>query len=251
MIKKAVFIIGIVMTMLSGIVVGAAEYKNETFSLNYDENNFLVCNVGGEVIHYSVCRLCPYTAKWNDEYRDIYRSIRLSSSDSDDREEEQTEKTEEAYDFGNTAWGMSKEDVKQLEGKPVFENEMEVWYEGIAAEKHVDILYQFDQDKLINGTYFFTDKHADLNYYYKDYFDLVYTYSGKFGEPVKQAEQWRQDRYRYDRTKLGTAIAAGHVSFITQWETDTSSIMVKLYGDDHEIKLIAFYEDKKVNTNGT
>lgn len=342
MIKKAPIIISIVTIMLSGIAVGAAEYKNETFSLNYDENNFIVYNVGGdgisiiaanmpdagtghntvlgclseehkayhqlgelnendkrefqktlaalictglfevdegisvvsdghrygentceysmmlsdgtecyttvynyeEVIHYSVCRLCPYTAEWNDEYRDIYRSIRLSSSDQDDRGEEQTEKTEEECNFRNAVWGMSREDVKKLEGKPVFENEMEVWYEGIDAGKDVDILYQFDQDKLIKGTYFFTDKHENGNLYYKDYIDLVKAYSGEFGEPVKQAEEWRQDRYRYDRTKLGTAIAAGHVSFITQWENDTSLITVKLYGDDDEIKLIAFYEDK-------
>lgn len=41
----------------------------------------------GETVYYSVCRLCPYTSDLNDGYREIYKSIHLSSSEIDKTDE--------------------------------------------------------------------------------------------------------------------------------------------------------------------
>lgn len=49
----------------------------------------------GETIYYSVCRLCPYTSDFNDEYRSIYRSIKLVDANEDIEFIE--EKTEEIF----------------------------------------------------------------------------------------------------------------------------------------------------------
>lgn len=41
----------------------------------------------GETVYYSVCRLCPYTSGLNDGYREIYKSIHLSSGEIDKTDE--------------------------------------------------------------------------------------------------------------------------------------------------------------------
>lgn len=38
----------------------------------------------GETVYYSVCRLCSYTASLNDGFRSIYRTIKLSGTDSNE-----------------------------------------------------------------------------------------------------------------------------------------------------------------------
>lgn len=38
----------------------------------------------GKTVYYTVCRLCPYSAELNDGFRSIYRSIHLSSTDSNE-----------------------------------------------------------------------------------------------------------------------------------------------------------------------
>lgn len=160
----------------------------------------------------------------------------------------------ETYDFRETTWGMSKEQVKAIEGEPMVEDENLLVYTGEAAGSPVDILYSFEDDELISGIYDFTDEHINNNLYYEDYLSLVEAYSEKYGKPISQTENWKNDLYKDDPGNWGMAVAMGNVTFLSKWETDTTDIHVILRGDNLEVFLDSMYEKKdyeqKINTDG-
>lgn len=170
------------------------------------------------------------------------------------QETETKEETEMNGDFRSATWGIDKESVRKLEGEPLQENDSGMVYLDEVATYPVDVFYKFSNDKLISGLYTFTQTHSNNNLYYDDYEDLVEIYTKKYGEPAKQAEKWSDELYKSDKTKLGMAVAAGHVVFATFWQTETTDVSLILKGDNFKIYLTALYDDKnyesKVDTNG-
>ena len=177
------------------------------------------------------------------------------SSDPVSIQETETQKeTEMNGDFRSATWGIDKESVRKLEGEPLQENDSGMVYLDEVATYPVDVFYNFSDGKLIDGLYTFTQTHSNDNLYYDDYKNLVEIYTQKYGEPAKQAEQWSDELYKGNKTKIGMAVSAGHVMFASFWETESTEVSVNLYGDNFKIYLTALYVDKnyesKVDTNG-
>lgn len=86
------------------------------------------------------------------------------------------------YDFRKTKWGMNEGEVRRVEKNPLLRiDRTEVAkfliYKGKVTEMNCEIWYIFVKNKLIKGTYQFTDPYS-----YKVYWKLSSLLSEKYGE---------------------------------------------------------------------
>ena len=153
---------------------------------------------------------------------------------------------EEEYTFRKTRWGMSKEEVKQSEGRePTYEEEDGMAYTGEKiADLEVCLFYYFLEDKLYRAAYQVTEKHAFENKYIEDYKKLKELLMKKYGEPFVDREIWENDLYKDDPERWGFAISIGHLKYVAGWATDSTEIGLMLAGDNYEINLMILYQSK-------
>ena len=163
---------------------------------------------------------------------------------------------ESTITFRGYDWGTSKEEIMKNE---------------ITSDMVADVDYlEEDDGLLINGQsvagldalvlYNFTDnglteKHTNKTDYYRDYEDLVKKYTDKYGTPVIDQAQWKDDLYKDDPDDWGMAVAVGDVTFVSKWEkADGSTTGIMLKGDNYEINLAIIYQspdyEYKENTDG-
>lgn len=158
-------------------------------------------------------------------------------------------------DFRNTKWGMSIDEVKSSEKLNVVEEQKYLLiYQDTIVNLSTNVAFQFKNEELIAGMYQFTQQHSNNNLFYDDYKTLVETYTKKYGEPSESHEQWSDNLMKGDPSNIGTALAVGHVLFVTKWETDTTKIGIILNGDNYKVKLNVLYQPidyiSESNTDG-
>ena len=94
---------------------------------------------------------------------------------------------EQTYDFRETTWGMSKEQVKATEDKkPGIEDDSSLAYKVTIKEKEFACSYSFLEDKLYAGGYIFIGEQTNENLYIEDYEDIKETLTKKYGNQKKQ-----------------------------------------------------------------
>ena len=109
--------------------------------------------------------------------------------------------------------------------------------------------------KLEKAAYLLDEEHIDYYNYYQDYCNLEELYETKYGTPAKQEAIWTNDLYKENKEDWGTALAAGHVTFYTEWEdSDGNSILMENFGDNAQIYTRITYKSstyvQEKNTNG-
>lgn len=152
-----------------------------------------------------------------------------------------------APSFRNARWGMSQKDVRRLEkGKPeVAEEGMLVWGDEVGG-LDVAVAYIFSDGKLVRGRYHSVTTHTNHNAYIVDYETLKKLLTSKYGEPTSDEVVWSNDLYRNDSQRYGMAVAAGHLSAFTTWETPETKISVAISGDNFEVRVGVDYVSKKL-----
>ena len=161
-----------------------------------------------------------------------------------------TETTEDvSYDFRNSCWGDSMDDVKNSETLTLeVELEDAIGYSGYNISG-IDMvtLYKFNNDgKLYTAVYGSRETHVNKNLYISDYNTIKKALNEKYGDTGytdEQDEIWYDSLYKDNKDKYGTAISAGHLSYVSTWNTETTKITLMLTGDNFEISLSLFYED--------
>ena len=152
-----------------------------------------------------------------------------------------------AFDFRKTNWGMSKEDVKKAElGHLANQSNNVLMYSEKVAGKDVLIGYVFIADKLVRSRYTFSEQHTNPNLFINDYMEIKEILTDKYGQPVEDKPVWSNQLYRNSPQDWGTAVSAGHLSFVTHWDTPATSIFHILKGDNFKIVLITEYESKEL-----
>jgi hypothetical protein len=153
------------------------------------------------------------------------------------------------YDFRETNWGMSKEQVKATEDKkPDIESDGMLAYEETTSGKNFVYIYFFSEDKLhtTSGS-ISTGEHTNKNIYIDDYEELKETLTKKYGKPTLDKVTWKNDLYKNDEQDWGTAISVGHLAYEASWETSTTKIDLSLKGaDNYRIYLILVYKSKEL-----
>ena len=79
----------------------------------------------------------------------------------------------ESYDFRNTRWGMSEEEVIASETiKPIEHNAEMVKYKTQILGKNVELLYLFAQNKLIGSSYKLDENYLNSDHFRRTYFEF-------------------------------------------------------------------------------
>lgn len=167
------------------------------------------------------------------------------------QEENKEEFEDGEKDFRVANWGDSKQAVMKREGEPDVDNNPDYYgFQDEIASYPCTVLYRFTDNKLSSGFYSFNMVHSNDNIFIDDYQELVSLLTSKYGEPIEGGKEnaiWLNDLYQDDYSDWGTAISAGHLVFVSKWETMNSDISCMLSGDNFEIKLAIFYQSKTLS----
>lgn len=158
---------------------------------------------------------------------------------------------ESTITFRGYDWGTSKEEIMKNEITSDMVADVDYLEEddGLlingqsVAGLDALVLYNFTDNGLDSGVYSITEKHTNKTDYYRDYEDLVKKYTDKYGTPVIDQAQWKDDLYKDDPDDWGMAVAVGDVTFVSKWEkADGSTTGIMLKGDNYEINLAIIYQ---------
>jgi hypothetical protein len=160
-------------------------------------------------------------------------------------------------DFRQTTWGMNSSQIIASEGKQPEDQKASgslqyLVYLDEIANLHCHVLYVLAYDKLVHGMYQITETHTNNTDYLSDYNKLKEALLNKYGTPVKDIIDWKDDLYKSDPPHWGTAVAVGHMRMFTFWKTPRTEITLALFGDnfnislgiDYSSKLLSFLEKK-------
>ena len=125
------------------------------------------------------------------------------------------------YNFRQTKWGMSKEEVKASENlKPSYEEDKWVSYETNILNHDVSLRYFFLDGKLYNASYNSDKSHKDPLSMYRDFKEML---REKYGPPIRvnEPEDWGKN----------TNTIQSEVS--SEWETHRTGISCEIakYGE--------------------
>jgi len=153
--------------------------------------------------------------------------------------------TGSVYDFRQTNWGMSKEQVIASEGKPVSDGPDRLLYQTEVAGLKAGMEFEFLNGKLASAGYVLMEKYVEPNQYIISSNRWLEGLRAKYGEP-KANIQWLNDLYRNDQTKYGLAISAGHMLIHNSWETERTNIEHIISGQNFEISVGITYTSKEL-----
>jgi hypothetical protein len=153
-------------------------------------------------------------------------------------------------DFRNVFWGQPKADIIKSEKNSnitfVDSNKNVIIYDGKIAGLSTKIAYIFVQNKLVRAKYVFEESHTNDNDYIADYDNIKGILIEKYSNPTEDTHYWKNDLYRDDFTQWGFAVSLGHTSYFTDWETEKSSILLSLLGDNYKIRHEVQYSSKEL-----
>ena len=148
--------------------------------------------------------------------------------------------------FTETKWGMTKEEVIKLEGKPVREKEEQgilmIVFESEIDNKECDILYFFAENKLVRARYHFTHSHINKNSYIYDFYEIEKQLIEKYGETNKAG---LNKLYPSDPDDWGSAVGYGQLRYYAEWELPETHINLVLTGNNQYVALFIEYNSLK------
>lgn len=157
-----------------------------------------------------------------------------------------TTHAENNYDFRNVKWGMTLEETINSESLPIVSNENnQLFYQTSILNKDCYLFYYCQNNNTLNcAGYFFDIKHTNPNDYIEDYLKIQNSLCSKYGEPITNKIIWKNNFYRDNQQVWGLAISMGHLNYQSTWETETTKILLNLYGDNYQNNLAITYSDK-------
>ena len=147
--------------------------------------------------------------------------------------------SEEDYDFRNTRWGMSKEDILVSEaGEPVVQTDTQIGYFTKILDKNIYVAFIFANDQLISALYALRDMREKLDDSFRDFADFKQILTMKYGEPnAGQGDVWANPSFGdedglkallLDRPKYAEALKQGQILHAAMWKTEKTWIKVAL-----------------------
>jgi len=147
--------------------------------------------------------------------------------------------SEEDYDFRNTRWGMSKEDILASEaGEPVAQADTQIGYFTKILDKNIYVAFIFAKDQLISALYALRDMREKLDDSFGDFADFKQILTMKYGEPnAGQGDVWANPSFGdeddlkallLDRPKYAEALKQGQILHAAMWKTEKTWIKVAL-----------------------
>lgn len=162
---------------------------------------------------------------------------------------EEATPAEDQRDFRGASWGMSKPQVMASEGdSPVQESDDKLLYERSIGAMGCVVLYTFTAGRLSSGSYIFTVSHSNSNDYIDDYASIEALLTEKYGvQEVADIQSWKNDLFKSRPQSWGTAVAAGHLDYISRRTTPRTDIGHMLHGDNYEITHGILYMSRELS----
>ena len=133
--------------------------------------------------------------------------------------------------FRGSTWGDSRTEIIKLKGKPSPSKEGHFFYKNFVGPFSVLTNYEFVNGKLSQGQYILQEMHDDKNLYIEDYNVIKNMLTSKYGQPVIDDVLWENEEFKSNKKKWGDALAAGHLTYHSQWETNDTIIEHRLIGE--------------------
>jgi hypothetical protein len=160
------------------------------------------------------------------------------------------EALQKEYIFDVFYWGMSKQEAKDvLKGKDFSFSKMnhkrvitvkgqnhmaEITFDSIVYDETIGnntypIWLQFHNNELVEIISFIHDEASKSpNTYINDHHNIKDYLLERYNKPIKDRIDWRNDHYKNDPEKLGTALKKGHLTYSAQWDSKESTIRLSL-----------------------
>ncbi len=165
-------------------------------------------------------------------------------SGKDEREEGDGEAV-----FRNTSWGMSSDEVKELqEDEPVKEQEkngrLNLTYESTIVDRDCYIEYSFIDDELCKVRITLNEEHMMADPYIEDYLAIEKQLAKKYGEPEVSGPVWSSDTYRrIYGSEIAMALMLGFVKYETVFDAQElgTSVRMLMKADNLQISTVIEY----------
>jgi len=153
----------------------------------------------------------------------------------------------EASDFRNASWGMSREQVRRVESakEQDFDHGPDhLYFNDEVAAVPATVIYNFHHDVLLGAHIMLTEEHMNPNNYISDFERFKDLLTSKYGDPMDDTHQlWSRELYQDDPNDWGQAVEVGDLVYVARWQTTRSNIRHILNGDNFEISHFILYHD--------
>lgn len=152
---------------------------------------------------------------------------------------------DEGYAFRKVKWGMSKEEVKAIEGGDAEESENSLTYATEITGEEALLGYEFIDNKLVKGgIYIIGDYPNDLLSISK-YNKLKKVLTNRYGEPYEDDNFWFNDLFKDNPKNYGLAVSSEHLIYRSEFETDNTKVQMTLFGKNYRPIIGIKYESIK------
>lgn len=133
-----------------------------------------------------------------------------------------------AADFGVADWGMTPDQIKQLETRsnltPFTENSYLIYEVNLRGIDRTRLVYQFQNGRLSEGRFiFYTANPVDFSRAASQYRQIVQMMSSQYGPPqLNQQIQRPSSAMTVDTLSIANELAADRLILKTQWRTDSA-----------------------------
>jgi hypothetical protein len=149
------------------------------------------------------------------------------------------------YHFRSTQWGMSKEQVVRIEGRPNHLENSEgldfIQYPQRILNMDCLIGYVFAENKLAKARYSFLGKREDKNQYIEEYDKIKEILINIYGKPANEWAVWHDPRYKNDHSSWELAVCQGHLELNSKWSNTETEILLHLSGGNNRLSLEVDY----------
>jgi hypothetical protein len=148
------------------------------------------------------------------------------------------------------SWGMTADEIIAVEGDKTITAQGDdlLVYDGLSVSGlDAAAVYSFNSaGECYQLMYLFSEAHSDDNAYIRDFDKLTEALTGIYGEPTNSGQIWYNELFKADASRYGLAVSAGHLRYISIFETEHVKITNHLHGDNYTITHVLQYASKTV-----
>jgi hypothetical protein len=147
------------------------------------------------------------------------------------------------------AWGMSREGVIQVEGRPFSREESDgleyLSYRREVFGKRCLIVFVLASRRLVSVRVNLLENYADKDLYIAEYNKIREYLNHKLGEPRYNNVVWKDRAYAKRGEPLGVAVTSGSLSLSSEWVTGDTGLRLSLTGEPNGVLFAAEINDIK------
>ncbi|MFC5449064.1 copper amine oxidase N-terminal domain-containing protein [Paenibacillus aestuarii] len=148
--------------------------------------------------------------------------------------------------FRNVKWGMSREEIKNLEKvKFLGEQDGNLYYSDEILGIKMAVYYEFIDNKLVRAILVHNDTHFNNKDYILDYNTMKKALNNKYGNSTSDQLIWQDDIYKNSPDDYGLAVQAGHLEYLTKWDLKETNITEYMYGKDFKFSFTVEFKSKE------